>query len=108
MTTPTYYQRPLDQGFKQFLDNANAIIKELENDGYRISASCRFAVFIKEFSEFLRDGFGHGERQFDIALLVEGLRDFAELNAIAESEKIRKENRKEIQKLYLLCCGKTH
>ena len=74
-------------------------IECLGNDGYRMSTSCRFAVFIKEFSEFLRDGFGLGEHQFDIALLVEGLRNFAELDAIAKSEKIRKENRKEIQRL---------
>lgn len=97
MTSPIFYQRPRDQGFKQFLGNANATIKELKDDGYRISASCRFSIFIKKFSEFLEDGFGLGERQYDIALLAEGLRDFAELEALVKSEKIRKENRIEIQ-----------
>lgn len=76
------------------------MVSELKNDGYRISDSCRFSVFIKELSDFIENGFGLGDRRFDIALLAEGIRDFAELRAIVKSKTIRQENRKEIQKLF--------
>ena len=99
MTAPVYYNRPLDQDFKQFLADANAIINELKSDGYRISEACRFCVFVKEFSKFLENGFGLGGQPFDIALLVQGMRDASELKAIAKSGKVRNEYRREIQEI---------
>jgi hypothetical protein len=100
MTDPIYYNRALDQDIKQFLSNAKSIVSELKNDGYRISESCRFCLFIKELSEFIEKGFGLWERQFDITLLAEGIRDFTELRAIVKSKAIRQKSRKEIQQLF--------
>jgi len=97
MIKSVYYNRPLDQDFSQFLLEANEIITELKDDGYRISDACRFSVFIREFSIFLENSCGAGGLPFDISLLAEGIRDFAELRAIVKSEKIREKNRKEIQ-----------
>jgi len=100
MTDPIYYKRHLDRDLKQVLSDAKVIISELKNDGYRISGSCRFSIFIKELSDFIKAGFGFEGHEFDIALLAEGIRDFAELSAIVKSKTIRQGNRKEIQKLF--------
>ena len=58
MTDPIYYNRALDQDLRKFLSNAKGIVSDLKNDGYRISESCRFCLFIKELSEFIDNGFG--------------------------------------------------
>jgi hypothetical protein len=100
MTDPIYYNRAHDQDLRKFLSNAKGIVSDLKNDGYRISESCRFCLFIKELSEFIDNGFGLKERQFDIALLAEGIRDFAELSAIVNSKTLRKKSRKEIQIIF--------
>ena len=80
MTDPIYFNRALDQNLEQALSNAKSIISDLNNDGYRISESCRFCIFIKKLSEFIEKGFRLWERQSDTAILAEGIRDFAEIN----------------------------
>ena len=100
MADPVYYKRHIDRDLNQVLSNAKVIVSELKNDGYRISESCRFSIFIKELSDLMKNGFGLEGHEFDITLLAEGIRDFAELSAIVKSKTIRQENRKDIQKLF--------
>lgn len=100
MTDPIYFNRALDQNLEEALSDAKSIVSELKNDGYRISESCRFSIFIKKLSEFIEKGFGLWEQQSDTALLAEGIRDFAELGAIVKSKAIRQNSKKEIQQLF--------
>ncbi len=100
MGVPVYYKRHIDRDLNQVLSNAKVIVSELKNDGYRISESCRFFIFIKELSDLMKNGFVLEGHEFDITLLAEGIRDFAELSAIVKSKTIRQENRKDIQKLF--------
>ena len=100
MADPVYYKRHIDRDLNQVLSNAKVIVSELKNDGYRISESCRFSIFIKELSDLMKNGFELEGHEFDITLLAEGIRDFAELSAIVKSKTIRQENRKDIQKLF--------
>jgi hypothetical protein len=92
MTDPIYYNRAFDQNLEQALSNAKSIVSELKNDGYRVSESCRFCMFIKKLSEFIEKDFGLWERQSDISLLAEGIRDSAELGAIVKSKVIRQKS----------------
>lgn len=100
MAEHSYHHRPLDQDLNQFLSDSIEIIDELKSDGYRISDSCRFSLFIKELSRFITCGSRTEINEIDKTLLAEGFRDFAELNAIVKSIRIRKENRKEVQKIF--------
>ena len=99
MIEPEYHNRSFDQSFDQLLREAKSIITELKNDSYRISDSCRFSLFIKELSKFIEENYGVRGQNFDLALLAEGVRDFAELRAIIKSIKVRRDNRKEIQEV---------
>jgi len=100
MSEPFYHHRPHDRDLDQFLLDSIEVIKELKSDGYRISDSSRFSVFVNELSNFINCASQVEFEKFDMTLLVEGFRDFAELNAIVKSKKIRKENRREIQKIF--------
>lgn len=100
MSEPSYHHRSYDCDLDQFLSDSIKIIDELKSDGYRISDSCRFSLFINELSNFIKCGSQAEARNFEMTLLSEGFRDFAELNAIFKSKKIRKESKKEIQKIF--------
>ncbi|MBM9514702.1 hypothetical protein [Desulfogranum marinum] len=100
MSEPFYHYRPLDRDLDLFISDSIGVIEELKSDGYRISDSSRFPLFLKELSNFIKCRSQVEFNSFDKPLLADGFRDFAELNAIVKSQKIRKENRKEIQKIF--------
>ena len=100
MNKPTYHNKSLDSDLGQFLSDSKKVLEELKNDSYRISGSSRFSLSINEFSRFIKCSSQAELRKFDLTLLAEGSRDFTELHTIVKSKKIRKENRKEIQKIF--------
>jgi hypothetical protein len=99
MIEPEFHQRPFDLTFQQILEEANSIILDLKSDGYRVSNSCRFSLFVSELSKFIKNNYGGRDQNFDLALLAEGVRDFLELRAIIKSSKVRTDNRRELQVL---------
>ncbi len=85
--------------FLEIPSQAKCILSILSDKGIRVSKSCRFALFIRRMETFvtnlLKSGaFYKGE---DISILLEGMRDIFELKTIIKSEKVLKENKRELQ-----------
>lgn len=99
MNQPFYFNRALDQSFEDFLSEAKETISQLSDDGFRISPSCRFSIFPEKLRRFIDSNYGDSDKNYNIALLAEGVRDFAELRTIVKSYKICNGNRNEIQKI---------
>lgn len=100
MEKPFYINQPLNQSFDSTLSESKDLLSKLSSDGFRISSSCRFSIFIQKFEKFIKTVKGGGSlKNFDLTLLAEGNRDFSELRDIVKSEKVKSNNRREIQEL---------
>jgi len=99
MYEPFYLNRPFDQTFEDFVSESEKTVSQLSEDGFRIPASCRFSMFLREFRRFIDSEYGDKDNDYNAAILAEGARDFAELRAIVKSDKTRRESRNEIQEI---------